>query len=283
MEELIPGGAEAVRREIVENVAATNGQTHTPGQSAPYSSLPLSIPPQSHQHSGRPSQSPSSPALSNLPSLSYMNATSVAPNAIHNNLKFLLVCVEGRSSKTLAELRHLDVSDEQDDEIFIRRILEQYEEARRNHHWTMSLLVPAWIRRWQVVNHFQQIWSRAPAGVAQTASRILESPPVSFMLKGWSELASVAEAGLGAPLHILHEADFVRVSTLFSTPCRATSLFVIRSMCTDTCTYSSSCFLTWQGKNPTPAISSPIVGHPYLLTRSPSIDIFISPGSTQRF
>lgn len=218
--ELRPGGAKAIRRSITENAAAVRRRTHPPVQGVSPSNPPLSTPPRAHQHSAWPPNSSSNQPqpLSGLPLLPSFVASSVLCVGQSNNTqfrpKFLLICVEGNSYKTLPELRYLDVSEYENDEKLLRGILEQYEEVRKVDHWTMFLLVPAWFRRWKIATHIRQVWNIIPADVARISSWLSKTPLVSFMSKCWTEM--VSEDGLGAPLHILDTADFVRVSIMFS-------------------------------------------------------------------
>lgn len=194
----------------MEDIATARGRAHTPDQVASSSNPPQTTPPPAHQNPFRPPNSSSNRPLSGLPSLSSSNTSSVecpgTPNTIHTGPKDFLVCVEGISSKTAAELHDLDVSDELTDAELVQMILDRYELTRQSTRWTVSLLAPAWIRRWYVAARFPQVWERIQAVFAPISSWISNSSLVSSI--------SAFEIGLSAPLYILDTADFVRVSKL---------------------------------------------------------------------
>lgn len=177
------------------------------------SSQSLSALPQAHlgsSSSGSTSSNRSSVGASSVCSLPNMSSVTSLSNSNPDNTipKFLLVCINGKAYKTLPELRYVDVSEDLNDDQLLKGILEQYEQARQNQHWTIALLLPAWISTSSFVRFVQRVWVMLPCPI-RIPPWLQDFPWVPSWL---SDLAF--EIGLGAPLHILDTADFVRVSNL---------------------------------------------------------------------
>lgn len=78
---------------------------------------------------------------------------------------FLLICINGKAYKTLAELRCLDIDDSYNDELLTSGILDQYEQARKRCRWTVDLLLPKWILPAGLLTHLRSIWKRVSVSV----------------------------------------------------------------------------------------------------------------------
>lgn len=121
---------------------------------------------------------------------------------------FLLICINGKAYKTMAELRCLDIDDSYNDERLIRGIYDQYKQAREGYHWTIASLVPGWIRTGGLIQQLTKKWGTTfSSGVSAVRDTVL----VRSISEWWSEWAP--HISLWAPLHIIDTADFVEVST----------------------------------------------------------------------
>lgn len=211
-----PGGAKKLQQKITASAAAirraTFPQSDTPSSSDASSLCP---PPRARlRSSSSQTSSSNSSSTASGASNSHQNTTAVTSPSPSNTAddipKFLLVCIDGKAYKTLPELRYVDVSEDLNDDQLLKGILEQYEEARKSDQWTISLLVPAWIRKTPFAGYLQRGWN-VLTGVVKMP-RWLED----MSWPSWLSLLA-SEVGPGAPLHVLDTADFVRVSQLTTT------------------------------------------------------------------
>lgn len=122
---------------------------------------------------------------------------------------FLLVCINGKAYKSLAELRCLGIDDSYNDELLVRGILSQYEQARKGCQWTIDLLLPKRMLPSGLLKLLKSIWENVPVSVRRL-SFIRESPLGQFISEWWNRWAS--DVSPWAPLHIIDTADFVEVS-----------------------------------------------------------------------
>lgn len=138
---------------------------------------------------------------------------SPGPSGTSRDPMFLLICINGKAYKTLAELRCLDIDDSYNDELLIRGILDQYEQARKGCHWTIDSLLPKWMIPASLLKHLKIMWEAIPVSVRRP-SFIRESLLGQSISEWWSRWAS--DISPWAPLHMIDTADFVEVS---GTPC----------------------------------------------------------------
>lgn len=122
---------------------------------------------------------------------------------------FLLICINGKAYKTVAELRCLDINDSYNDELLIRAILDQYEQARKGCQWTIDLLLPKWMLPAGLLKHLKNMWERVPVSVRRPTfiQKSLLAGSISEWWRRWAP-----DISLHAPLHIIDTADFVEVS-----------------------------------------------------------------------
>lgn len=134
---------------------------------------------------------------------------------------FLLICINGKAYKTLAELRCLDIDDSYNDELLIRGILNQYEQARKGCQWTVDLLFPKWILPAGLLKRLKIMWVAIPVSV-RSPSFVRDSLLGQSISEWWSRWAS--DISPWAPIHVIDTADFVEVSespvTIIHTPIR---------------------------------------------------------------
>lgn len=134
---------------------------------------------------------------------------------------FLLICINGKAYKTLAELRCLDIDDSYNDELLIRGILNQYDQARKGNQWTIDLLLPKWILPAGLLRYFKIMWEAVPVPVRRP-SFVRDSLLGQSISEWWSRWA--LDISPWAPLHVVDTADFVEVSErpvpIFLTPIR---------------------------------------------------------------
>lgn len=218
--ELRPGGANELLQRIKESAAAVRRRTSSTGDASSSRSTQLPPPPSTHLRSpGSPNTAPDNASveastLENVPSTTNPSSVGLPEDSAEKPPKFLLVCINGNTYKTLPELRYVDVSADLNDEQLLRGILQQYEEARQGSQWTISLLIPSWIRTSSFTTHLQRARERFPNTIQRP--RWLQNLSLTAWVPSWiSVLAS--EVGPGAPLHVLDIADFVRVSQLTTT------------------------------------------------------------------
>ncbi|KAG6362806.1 hypothetical protein INS49_007900 [Diaporthe citri] len=182
VKELEPGSVESEWRSISESSAIAR-RAHSPqssessGGQLPASPSPVHLGPTSHRNTASPnSPSQETPHVPRP----YLNpASAISPalsGATRRDPMFLLICINGKAYKTLAELRCLDINDSYNDELLIRGILNQYQQARQG----FSVRRPSFIR---------------------------ESPMKQFISEWRSKWAS--DVSPWAPLHIIDTADFV--------------------------------------------------------------------------
>lgn len=143
----------------------------------------------------------------------YLNPASAilnGPSGItRRDPMFLLICINGKAYNTLSELRCLDIDDSYNDDLLIRRILNEYEQARKGCQWTIDLLLPKWILPPGLFRHLKSTWERLPVSVRRP-SFIRESLLAQSISEWWSRWES--DISPWAPLHLIDTADFVEVS-----------------------------------------------------------------------
>lgn len=122
---------------------------------------------------------------------------------------FLLICINGKTYKTLAELRCLGIDDSYNDDLLIKGILNQYDQARKGCQCTIGSLLPKWMLPAGLLKHLKNMWKGVPVSL-QRLSFIRETPLAQFISESWSRWAS--DVSPWAPLHIIDTADFVEVS-----------------------------------------------------------------------
>lgn len=217
--ELRPGGANQLLHRIKKSAAAVRRRTTSTGD-ASFSQSTQPPPPSTHLTSPGSSNTASDSAsvgastLENVQSTTNPSSVSLPEDSAEKPPKFLLVCINGNNYKTLPELRYVDVSADLNDEQLLRGILQQYEEARQGNHWTMSLLIPSWIRTWSFTTYLQEARARFPNGIQRPTW--LHDLSLTAWVPPWLSVVA-SEVGPWAPLHVLDTADFVRVSQLTTT------------------------------------------------------------------
>ncbi|KAF3761362.1 hypothetical protein M406DRAFT_357705 [Cryphonectria parasitica EP155] len=117
---------------------------------------------------------------------------------------YLLVCINGRAYKTLAELRHLDVYNCWNDELLMRGILEQYEQASKERHLTIAMLIS--ILPASFIKCLRATWENIPISIRNPHFSLNSSLALSIS-EWWSTL--VPHISIWAPLYIIDTADFV--------------------------------------------------------------------------
>lgn len=191
-------------------------RAHSPQSSAtPSSQLPVTLAP---VHIGSNSSrniaflhSPSQ-GIPYTPQPNPSPTSAISPSssgATQQDPMFLLICINGKAYKTLAELRCLNIDDSYNDELLIRGILSQYEQACKGCQWTIDLLLPKWILPAGLLKHFKIIWEAVPLSVRRP-SFLRESLLGQSISEWWNRWAP--DISPWAPLHIIDTADFVEVS-----------------------------------------------------------------------
>lgn len=199
-------------RTISESCAAVTRAYSPQGGASSASQLPATPSPvHLGSNSSRNTASPDSPSQGTPHAPRPQLAPGIPPGRSRNTRDpmFLLICINGKAYKTLAELRCLDIDDSYNDELLIRGILNQYEQARKGCHWTINLIIPKWILPAGLLNYFNIMWEAIPVSVRRP-SLIQDSLLVQSISEWWSRWAS--DVSPWAPLHIVDTADFVEVS-----------------------------------------------------------------------
>lgn len=220
--ELEPGGAESEWRSISESSAAATWahslRSGTPsGGELPAAPAPVHL----NATSSRATASTdlSSQEASHTPQQDIDPASAVSPGPSGTTTRvplFLLICINGKAYKTLAELRCLDIDDSYNDDLLIRGILDQYEQARKGCQWTIDLLLPTRMLPAGLVKRLKNMWENVPVSVRRP-SLIRESFLAQAVSEWWNRRA--LDISPWAPLHIIDTADFVEVSeSRISTP-----------------------------------------------------------------
>lgn len=205
-------------QSISESSAAAR-RAHSPRSSSssrgqlPATPCPVHLGPTSSRNTASPN-SPSQPSQETphtpRPYLNPASATLSSPSGTtQRDPVFLLICINGKAYKTLAELRCLDMNDSYNDELLIRGILNQYEQARKGCQWTIDLLLPKWMMPAGLLKHLKALWERVPVSVRKP-SFVRESLIAQSISEWWGKWAS--DVSPWAPLHIIDTADFVEVS-----------------------------------------------------------------------
>lgn len=202
-------------RSISESSATARWAHSAPSSATPGSQLPTTPSPV-HLVPSSPGNLASSNSPSQVtthgqqPQLNPASAISPGPSgASRRDPLFLLICINGKAYKTLAELRCLDIDDSYNDELLIRGILSQYEQARKGLQWTIDLLLPRWMLPYGLLNHSKNMWKAVPISVRRPCF-IRDSLLGQSISEWWSRWAS--DVSPWAPLHIIDTADFVEVS-----------------------------------------------------------------------
>lgn len=199
-------------RALSESSAAVI-RTHSPQDGASSATQLPATPSPAHlgPSSSRKTVSPSSPSESTLHAPQPYLAPGISPGQPENTRDpmFLLICINGKAYKTLAELRCLDIDDSYNDELLIRGILNQYEQARTGCQWTIDLLLPKWMLPAGLLKHLRIMWEAVPVSMRRPPF-IRESLLGQSISEWWSRWAS--DISPWAPLHVIDTADFVEVS-----------------------------------------------------------------------
>lgn len=213
--ELEPGGAESEWRSISESSAATI-QACSPQRDASSGDELPAIPSPVHlgPNSSRNTEAPNLPFqdASHTLQQDVDPATATSPGPLGTTTQAplcLLICINGKAYKSLAELRCLDIDDSYNDELLIRGILDQYEQARKGCQWTIDLLFPTCLLPDSLAKHLENFWENVPISIRRP-SFIRESFLAQSISEWWSRWA--LDVSPWAPLHIIDTADFVEVS-----------------------------------------------------------------------
>lgn len=199
-------------RTISDSCAAVTRAYSAQGGASSASQLPATPSPvHLGPNSSRNTASPDSPSQGTPHAPRPQLAPGISPgrSGTTRDPMFLLICINGKAYKTLAELRCLDIDDSYNDELLIRGILNQYDQARKGCHWTINLIIPKWILPAGLLNYFNIMWEAIPVSVRRP-SLIQDSLLVQSISEWWSRWAS--DVSPWAPLHIVDTADFVEVS-----------------------------------------------------------------------